>query len=85
MEFGDIIIVQNVNPHGLVVRLQPSTKAQQVGGVFDGAVGTIDDEAPDPEVAEPGYTWWLIEWEDGQVGWSAEAGLDGTVYLVRKP
>ena len=74
---------KNVGKIGLRVRPQPSLEAHVLDHVFDGDVGVILEEVPDHEEADNRFTWWMIEWDNGKLGWSAEAGLDGTVYLVK--
>ena len=30
------------------------------------------------------YTWWFVKWDNGKLGWSAEADIDGTLWIRRK-
>lgn len=46
-----------------------------------GSRGWTLDKQP---VLADGMIWWLIRWDDGTVGWSADSQLNYGVYLVRK-
>jgi hypothetical protein len=46
-----------------------------------GSRGWTLDKQP---VLANGMIWWLIRWDDGTVGWSADSQLNYGVYLVRK-
>ena len=85
LKVGDRVIVQNVNPDGLRIRLQASVEAQIIGGVWDGQTGKIIGAPVPGQPVDNRFTWWNINWNNGEGGWSAEAGLDGTVYIVKKP
>lgn len=67
---GDTIEVYDTGSSGLVVR-GSSPCGTQIGGKFDGDQGEVL-EGP---IFCDGYNRWLVEWEDGLVGWSAENWL----------
>ena len=77
------IQVQKVNPKGLRVREEPNLNGDIKDHVWDGDRGLITRE-PHPLLDEidDRCTWWYVKWNNGKEGWSAEAGLDGTRYLV---
>ena len=80
LAIGDSIFVQNTvggGLNGLRVRSGAGTGFSQIGGVWDGATGTITDG---PRAAN-GYTWWKVRWnasnkvrcdENPCEGWSVE-------------
>ena len=80
LAIGDSIFVQNTvggGLNGLRVRNGAGTGFSQIGGVWDGATGTITDG---PRAAN-GYTWWKVRWnasnkvrcdENPCEGWSVE-------------
>jgi hypothetical protein len=64
----------------LNVRESPSTKAAVRTCLADGAIVRLQDGP----VSAEGYRWWLIEAQAAS-GWSAQADLDGTQWLVPWP
>ena len=80
---GDSVEVQNTNPLGLKVRDSPA--GDKTGNVYDGARGTILDGPQSAFLEGLTYTWWEVQWDDGQVGWSAERyPVSGGVYYFKK-
>ena len=80
LRVGDAVFAQNTvggGLNGLRVRRGAGTGFDQIGGVWDGATGTITNG---PRTAN-GYTWWKVRWnasnkvacdENPCEGWSVE-------------
>lgn len=64
---GATVVVQNTGSGGLNLRQEPSTAAQRLGNVKDGAELVVVEG---PEEAS-GYTWWKVRAADGTEGWAA--------------
>ena len=77
---GDAVIVQNTLHLGLNIRSGASTNHPKIGGVFDGATGTVVDG---PRRAN-GYKWWKVDWDNAPMGWSVEA-IDEDLLILRRP
>jgi hypothetical protein len=71
----------DVEPVGLAVRSEPASNESNPPKKHKGAKGWTLDKQP---VLANGLIWWLIRWDDGTVGWSADSFLNDGVYLVRK-
>ena len=82
LSIGDEVIAQNTRGgrlNGLRVRRDAGLNSKIIGGVFDGATGTI---TAGPEFKnDDGYTWWKVRWnpsdsvicdESPCEGWSVE-------------
>ena len=65
----------------LRVREAPSTSATIITTKSTGSKGWTLDKQP---VVANGMIWWLIRWDDGTVGWSADSQLNYGVYLIKK-
>ena len=80
LNIGDEVVAQNTmggDLNGLLVREKAGVQNMRIGGVFDGATGTITDG---PEY-EDNYTWWKVRWNSSNSvvcdknpceGWSVE-------------
>ena len=80
LNIGDEVVAQNTmggDLNGLLVRKNAGVNNTRIGGVFDGATGTITDG---PEYKDS-YTWWKVRWdlsasvicdENPCEGWSVE-------------
>lgn len=80
LNIGDEVVAQNTvggGLNGLLVRENAGVENTRIGGVFDGATGTITDG---PEY-EDNYTWWKVRWDSSDSvvcdknpceGWSVE-------------
>ena len=80
LNIGDEVVAQNTmggDLNGLLVRKNAGVNSTRIGGVFDGATGTITDG---PEYKDS-YTWWKVRWdlsasvicdENPCEGWSVE-------------
>ena len=78
---GDAVIVQNTLHLGLNIRSGAGTNHAKIGGVSDGATGTVTDG---PRNAN-GFKWWKVDWDnDAPTGWSVEA-IDEELLLLRRP
>ena len=77
---GDAVIVQNTLHRGLNIRSGASTDHPKIGGVLDGATGTVVDG---PRRAN-GYKWWKVDWDNAPTGWSVEA-IDENLLILRRP
>ena len=84
LDVGIGIQVQKVNPEGLRVREEPNLDDANIKGhVWDGDTGLITRKThPLLHDIDDRFTWWYVKWDNGKEGWSAEAGLNGTRYLV---
>jgi hypothetical protein len=71
----------DAEPEGLAVRSEPASNELNPPRKHKGAKGWTLDKQP---VLADGMIWWLIRWDDGTVGWSADSQLNYGVYLVRK-
>jgi hypothetical protein len=71
----------DAEPEGLAVRSEPASNELNPPRKHKGAKGWTLDKQP---VLANGMIWWLIRWDDGTVGWSADSQLNYGVYLVRK-
>ncbi|MCI0535497.1 MAG: hypothetical protein L0Z50_09725, partial [Verrucomicrobiales bacterium] len=77
VSIGKEVSVENTLTLGLRVRdCAGTTCSIQAKRRFDSDHGTVE---AGPKTAN-GYTWWQIRWQDGQLGWSAEA-LNGVCLL----
>jgi hypothetical protein len=74
-------VYDNVEPEGLAVRSKPASNESNPPRKHKGAKGWTLDKQP---VVANGTVWWLIRWDDGIVGWSADLQLNYGVYLVKK-
>jgi hypothetical protein len=72
---------------GLNVRKGPGLSYEAIKRQPVGARGWTSDEAPytfpSPYKAD-GMIWWLIKWDDGTIGWSADSRLNEGVFLVKE-
>ena len=78
---GDTVIVQNTLHLGLNIRSGAGTDHAKIGGVSNGATGTVTDG---PRNAN-GFKWWKVDWDNNApTGWSVEA-IDEELLLLRRP
>ncbi len=66
---------------GLNTRESPGLNGTVVKRQPPGSKGWTLDEQP---VKVDGMIWWLIKWDDGTIGWSADSQLNNGVYLVKE-
>ncbi|KKK41964.1 hypothetical protein LCGC14_2419900, partial [marine sediment metagenome] len=68
-----------LNPNNLIFTMHPpddiSNPPYDVGKIIDGPI--IDNQSD--------YIWWKIEWDNGEIGWSAEKPLNTSdeIYVVK--
>ncbi len=66
---------------GLNTRESPGLNGTVVKRQPPGSKGWTLDEQP---VKADGMIWWLIKWDDGTIGWSADSQLNNGVNLVKE-
>jgi len=66
---------------GLNTRESPGLRGDVIKRQPPGSRGWTLDEQP---VKLDGMIWWLIKWDDGTIGWSADSQLNNGVYLVKE-
>lgn len=73
LSVGDRVVVACSNPQGLRVRSTAMLSGAIVGGVYDGATGSVVNGP----VSRDGYTWVRVSWDysASQTGWSADCWL----------
>lgn len=75
-------VYRDADPEGLAVRWEPSkSSTPPITVQHKDARGWTLDAVP---VAGDNLVWWLIKWDDGTVGWSADSQLNYGVYLVKE-